>query len=239
MAKHRWTVIVVPHGAGSSKSVAVSATVAKLAGGRGVRGRRVGARRLRDGLLARRPRHPQQPARASEPGPRPGDRPPRRSRRDPVRHPGADLPPRPTRSASWPASSRSIRTCAARASAAPRGRGPSARSCCSEGGANGRQRLRGARVARRADPPGQPARDVLQAGVGQPPARRCSASPRCRPSCRRAASSAAGSRRSATIPSCTRTGRTRASTSRRRTAPRSSPRRRAASSRSAGRTATA
>ena len=30
MAKHRWTVIVVPHGAGGSKSIAVSATVVKL-----------------------------------------------------------------------------------------------------------------------------------------------------------------------------------------------------------------
>jgi murein DD-endopeptidase MepM/ murein hydrolase activator NlpD len=33
MAKSRWTVIVVPHGAGSSKSVAVSATVVKLLAG--------------------------------------------------------------------------------------------------------------------------------------------------------------------------------------------------------------
>jgi biotin carboxyl carrier protein len=33
MANRRWTVIVVPHGAGSSKSVAVSATVAKLLAG--------------------------------------------------------------------------------------------------------------------------------------------------------------------------------------------------------------
>lgn len=33
MAKRRWTVIVVPHGAGSSKSVAVSATVLKLLAG--------------------------------------------------------------------------------------------------------------------------------------------------------------------------------------------------------------
>jgi murein DD-endopeptidase MepM/ murein hydrolase activator NlpD len=33
VAKHRWTVIVVPHGAGGSKSVAVSATVVKLLAG--------------------------------------------------------------------------------------------------------------------------------------------------------------------------------------------------------------
>ena len=33
MAKHRWTVIVVPHGAGGSKSVAISATVVKLLAG--------------------------------------------------------------------------------------------------------------------------------------------------------------------------------------------------------------
>jgi murein DD-endopeptidase MepM/ murein hydrolase activator NlpD len=33
MAKSRWTVIVVPHGAGSSRSVAVSATVVKLLAG--------------------------------------------------------------------------------------------------------------------------------------------------------------------------------------------------------------
>ena len=33
MAKHRWTVIVVPHGPGGSKSVALSATVVKLLAG--------------------------------------------------------------------------------------------------------------------------------------------------------------------------------------------------------------
>jgi murein DD-endopeptidase MepM/ murein hydrolase activator NlpD len=33
VAKHRWTVIVVPHGAGGSKSVGVSATVVKLLAG--------------------------------------------------------------------------------------------------------------------------------------------------------------------------------------------------------------
>jgi murein DD-endopeptidase MepM/ murein hydrolase activator NlpD len=33
MAEHRWTVVVVPHGAGGSRSIAVSATVAKLLAG--------------------------------------------------------------------------------------------------------------------------------------------------------------------------------------------------------------